>query len=309
MNKATQSISVVIPNYNGSELLRKFLDSVAADLDAGDEIIIVDDSSTDKSVEYLVERFSLNQQEVEDSNQVSENFFPHLSNLEYSYYFGTAKLNSKTLQIKVLALAKNVRFAAAVNAGVLLVENNYFLLLNNDVEVLPGCKNALLNVVDPKVFGVGCLEYEENFEGEKSGKNKLWFEKGLFNHSKAMEMTSGTTAWVSGGSGLFSAKKWIALDGFDQLFYPAYWEDIDISFRAQKKGWKVLFEESAVVLHKHESTNLDVYGKKKMYSMSWKNADAFVIKNGTLLQKIMHVLWKPYWKIMRNQYLKNTVEF
>ena len=112
-----------------------------------------------------------------------------------------------------------MRFAAAANMGVLYSKNDLILLLNNDVKPSKKVRSELVeHFTDPLVFGVGCLEYERNKDGEKSGKNKLWFERGLFMHSKADDMFSGKTAWVSGGSGMFDKEKWMFLNGFDKRF-------------------------------------------------------------------------------------------
>jgi GT2 family glycosyltransferase len=177
-------------------------------------------------------------------------------------------------------------------------QHDLIFLINSDVAPR---KNTLRHLtpyfIDKSVFAVGPLEVEH---GKKSGKNKLWFERGMFIHSKADNFKSGSTAWVSGGSGLFDKHKWLAIGGFDKLFYPAYWEDIDLSFQARKKGWQVLFEAKAIVDHNHETTNATVFGQRKMEKMSWRNANKFVWKNGDFWQKLAHLLWKPYWWVVKN---------
>ena len=152
---------------------------------------------------------------------------------------------------------------------------------------------------DDKIFSIGCLEFEQNSKGVKSGKNKLWFKKGLFQHSKASNFESGETAWASGGSAMFSTSKWEQLGGFDPAFYPAYWEDIDISYRARKNGWLVLFNSQAIVYHKHESTNASTFGTNKLQDISWKNSLYFSWKHADAAQKIQYVLWYPYWLLQR----------
>src|SRR5690606_24971349 len=131
------------------------------------------------------------------------------------------------------------------------------------------------------------------------GKNVLWFEKGLFQHSKANNFESGETAWASGGSALFSIKKWLVLGGFDDLFYPAYWEDVDLSYRARQNGWKVLFNANAVVYHKHETTNTTVFGNKMIENISWSNSFKFAWKHSNILQKLQFMVWYPYWQLQR----------
>ena len=115
----------------------------------------------------------------------------------------------------------------------------------------------------------------------------LWFQNGCFMHQKASDFTSGETAWVSGGSGLFDRERWLELGGFDERFAPAYWEDIDLSYRAKQKGWQVLFESKAIVFHKHESTHKQVFSSKDMENISWQHAAYFVRKHGNVWQRLL----------------------
>ena len=197
---------------------------------------------------------------------------------------------------------ENFRFAATANIGVALATHPRVRLINNDVSPAVDVLSALEpHFEDERVFAVGCLEYETHDGNTKSGKNRLWFEKGLFQHSKHEDFTFGHTAWASGGSAMFDRKKWLELGGFDQLFYPAYWEDIDLSSRAQKRGWQVLFDPQAVVYHHHETTNTSVFGHKNLLEMSWKNADVFTWRHANILQKLQYLFWKPYWMYQRRK--------
>lgn len=272
------TISVVIPSYNGLTHLKSHLPSVLAQLQPGDEIIIVDDSSTDTTIEWLSSHFKLVSSEATTQGKL---------------YKGQIRDN---IQMLVLQHHHNQRFAASANHGAELASHPFILLLNNDVEPLPGLRAELLQSMQlTNVFAVGCLEHDQTITGEVSGKNELFFKRGLYQHRKASNMSSGETAWVSGGSGLFSLVKWKELGGFDQRFYPAYWEDIDLSFRARKNGWHVLFNEEARVIHQHETTNAQVFGEKNIQEMSWKNAFLFSWLHTSGLQKISFLLWQPYW--------------
>jgi len=302
-----KKVSTVIPNYNGRSLLKKFLPFVFKTLKNNDELIIVDDNSTDESLKYLINTYKLKLSKINKlPNKVSKNYFPNKKDIEYKLYKNNVKVGKNNINMMVVALAENVRFAGASNTGVLFANNECILLLNSDVKPTKNLRDELVqHFNDPLVFGVGCLEYERDEKGDVSGKNKLWFEKGMFMHSKADDMFSGSTAWVSGGSGMFDKEKWLYLEGFDQLFYPAYWEDVDLSFRARQNGWKVLFDQNAVVYHVHESTNTDVFGQQKMMEMSWNNSIKFVEKNANLFQLFLYNLFKPYWKFKRYKHLKN----
>jgi GT2 family glycosyltransferase len=276
-------VSAIIPNYNGRRLLEKHLPAVVASLREGDELIVVDDASTDDSVAWLTRTFFLKETRNDD----------HFLRLEGSH---------KSIKIVVVQSHANVRFAAAANIGVQEAMHPYIFLINSDVSPEPTVLTFLLpHFEDTMVFAVGCREIEGNEVGKIGGKNILWFEKGMFMHSRAAEFSTGETAWASGGSALFDKEKWQQLGGFDLDYYPAYWEDTDLSFRARKMGWKVLFEASAVVHHHHESTNSDVFGQQRMSAISWRNANTFVWKNGTVGQKLAHIFWKPYWWIQRQR--------
>jgi GT2 family glycosyltransferase len=86
-----------------------------------------------------------------------------------------------------------------------------------------------------------------------------------------------------------------ALKGFDRRYYPAYWEDVDLSYQAKKRAYIVLFEPKAQVDHNHESTNQTVFGAATIRKISWRNAKKFTWKNGDIWQKISFLLWQPYW--------------
>lgn len=310
----------LIPNYSGQHLMKKYLSKVIEAMEKGDELLIIDDASMDSSVDWLVKEFALKQlnkdqitknhekdQPMADKNEegrikkvsVPHGYFPsQLPDLDV-YQRDTKSGQS----VKVIALHINHRFAASVNIGFLFAQHETVFLLNTDVVPQKKCLSELQATFKEDVFAVTCLEYESTDKKEKSGKNKLWFERGLFIHSKADDFRAGDTAWASGGSSLYSKSKWLELNGFDKLFYPAYWEDIDISYRARQRGWHVLFEPKAVVYHRHETTNKDVFGEQKMMKMSWKHADAFTWKHATLGQKAQYVLWRPYWLWKRYTFL------
>ena len=272
-------VSVVIPTYNGLNLLKKHLPAVIDSLRDADEVIIVDDCSTDLSFGYLKEKYQLKQ----DQN---------------THFFTGYISPDEKIALTIVSTPKNMRFAGAVNLGVQVATGDYIFLLNNDVSPKKDVLEHLLpHFDDSKCFAVGCKEYEQDETGEVSGKNILWFDRGRFMHARAPKMTTGETAWVSGGSGLYDREKWLLLSGFDNRFYPAYWEDIDLSFRARKRGWQVLFEEKAIVFHKHESTHQNVFGAKKIRTISLKNGAAFTAKHASLSQYLQYLLWKPYWFI------------
>ena len=277
-------VSAVIPTYHGRRLLQKYVPAVFRCLNTGDELVVVEDTGPDDTVLWLIKKFQL--------KSVSAPL------VGIALYRGKYTSGRKKIEVTLVVNQKNQRFGETSNRGVKVAKHPLIFLINSDVAPRKATLKYLLPYFnDQNVFAVGPLEIEH---GKKSGKNKLWFERGMFIHSKADHFRAGPTAWVSGGSGLYSREKWLEIGGFDRLFYPAYWEDIDLSFQARKRGWQVLFEPKAIVDHNHETTNITVFGQRKMDQMSWRNANKFVWKNGDFWQKLAHLLWQPYWWIVRS---------
>lgn len=280
----TKHVTAVIPTYNGLSLLQKNLPGVLRCLQDSDELIIVDDASSDLTLPWLDAQFKTKQRTQK------------LNGRKIKTRIGSFQLGKKKIRVVIVQNQKNLRFARSCNKGVLLAKHTLIFLINNDVSPHPDCLSYLMpHFQDKSVFAVAPLEVEKADGNLKAGKNVLEFKRGVFMHRRADSFESGPTAWVSGGSGLFDRVKWLELDGFDPRFAPAYWEDIDLSFRARQHGWQVLFESQAVVDHNHESTNADVFGQQRIAQMSWKNLNAFTDKHASASQKLQHWLWKPYW--------------
>ncbi len=249
-------VSIVIPNWNGLYLLEKHLQSVLKAA-PGAEIIVADDTSTDGSVHYLKKNFPT-----------------------------------------VIVVAGNVHrgFSSNVNAGVARATGKVIILLNTDVEPESDFLAPLVtHFSDPDVFAVGCLEKsEESGKTIRRGRGIARWEKGYYIHARG-DTGLLSTAWVSGGSGAFRRSMWEQLGGMDTLYNPFYWEDIDLSYRARKAGWKTLFEPKSIVRHYHEQgkikrefTSIDV---KKI---AYRNQFIFIWKNVTDLNILLaHIFWTP----------------
>ncbi len=248
-------LSIVIPTYNGQKLLSKNLPAVIAA--KAEEIIVVDDASTDTSVEFMTVNFP---------------------------------------QIKLVRLPHNVGFARAVNAGVAAAKGDIVVLFNNDVSPQSDCLIDLVNrfAADPKVFSIGFLETDPA-TGKKRGRSRGYWQRGLVHHAQAPDLNAGSTFWTFAAAAAYRKSMWDKLSGLDALFRPAYWEDIDLSYRAQKLGWRVVFDPIRQVTHPAESTMKPIFGQK-MIRLSYKNQLLFVWKNITSIKLLMtHLLWLPYY--------------
>ncbi|MDR0462854.1 MAG: glycosyltransferase [Pseudomonadales bacterium] len=278
-------VTFLIPSFNGLSLIKKHLPSVLNEAENKDEVLIVEDSGSDDTCKDLIKKYDLRPVEI---------------NNDYKVWQANIKLDKKrTIKFTLVYNNENQRFARSCNVGAKLASNELIFLLNNDVSPQKGARATLAkHFIDPTIFAVGAREIEPKLDRE-SGKNQLWWQKGRFFHSGAPVTKSGDTAWVSGGSGMFCRRKWLKLGGFDDLFYPAYWEDIDFSFRARQKGYKVLFDKDALVHHNHETTNQTVFGQEKINQMSFDNGTRFSWKNSNFLQKLSFLFFAPYWYFKR----------
>lgn len=234
-------ISVIIPNYNGEKLLEKNLAEVIRK-SQGAEIIVVDDCSTDQSVSFLKRKFP---------------------------------------GIKAIVKDKNEGFASTVNTGVSEATGDLVYLLNSDVVPKDKYLDFLIpHFRDPKVFAVASLQ--ENTENGKTvlrGRGIGSFCKGFLYHSRG-EVDKKDTLWVSGGAGCFRKRIWEKLGGLNTLYNPFYWEDIDLSYRALKAGFNIMFENKSVVVHRQEKGAIrSKYSKSQVQTISYRNQIIFVWLN------------------------------
>lgn len=208
------------------------------------------------------------------------------------------RIKQKFPGIKIIANKVNERFAAACNRGFRAASGEVVVLLNSDVIPRPGFLAPLLkHFADSQVFAVSSLEID--MAGKFSGRNRCWFKRGFLVHSAA-PITAGENCWATGGSSAFDRKKYLDIGGMDAMFKPAYWEDIDLSWRARLKGWRILFEPKSRVDHNHETTNINVFGQRRIELIAWRNQILFVWKNIRGLNLWQHFLWLPYHLIITN---------
>lgn len=247
-------ISVVIPVYKNKQL---FLDNLIHNLPLlkDSEIIVVDDASSENLDEEIGKKFK---------------------------------------NVKILTNSQNLGFAASVNKGVGAAKGELILLLNSDVKLLKIDLMDLINQFkkDPDIFALSFLQKEKN--GESVGKNIIYFDRGLVFHKRADNLEAGPTAWAEGGSCIFQRKIFNDLRGFDEIYAPFYWEDIDLSYRAVKAGYKVLFYPGAVVEHYHESTIGKYFRKDQIQKIAYRNQFIFIWKNITDLKFLLsHFIYLP----------------
>lgn len=215
---AKKSISVIIPNYNGKQLLHDYLPFTIAAIQNAQtayEIIIVDDASQDDSVAFIHEEYP---------------------------------------QIKLLVNQQNSGFSHTCNQGIAVAKCDLILLLNSDVKLLPDYFEQQFKYFDhPDTFGVmgRIIDMEGDHIQDAARLPKLngFKLKTAFFYYTDNPNDRLLTFYLSGANALIDAGKLKQLGGFDELFSPFYCEDMELGIRAWRMGWKSYYEHQSVCRH------------------------------------------------------------
>jgi len=234
-----RSISIIVPNYNGKDLLEKYLPSTfkaVKQAATAFEVIVVDDASSDNSVEFLSANYP---------------------------------------EIKVIKNSSNRGFSYTCNQGIKMAKNELVLLLNSDVRLEENYFEPLWKYFDAEnTFGV--MGRIVNSQGKlEDAARMLAFQGVKFKATKFFSTYDRTqfipTAYLSGANALLDRDKLLELGGFDEIYSPFYVEDVDLSFRAWRMGWKCFYENDALCHHEVSSTTKKVNTKKQLYPVVYRN--------------------------------------
>jgi len=257
-------ISVIIPVYKNKSLFIKNLEKNIHFLDDC-QIIIVNDNPQEKL-----------KKEIED----------------------LIKKKKQIIDLSIIENKKNLGFGQSINIGAKRAKGKYLMLLNSDVILL---NKAFLNVIDyfkqdKNLFAVSFAQIEKN--GKIVGKNRIFWEKGFYQHQKDDNLLFGETGWAEGGSCIIDLQKFNRLGGFNPIFSPFYWEDIDLSNQAKKHGFKVIFYPKIKVVHHHQTTIGKYFKKSEIEKVAFCHQFLFTWKNiGNLKKLAEHLFFLPYYFI------------
>jgi len=265
-------ISIVIVNYNREKVILSCLKSLEKVRCKGHNLttVVVDNASTDKSVELI------------------EKYFPG---------------------VKIIKNKENLGFSQGNNLGIKYALENYseyILLLNNDTLVEPGFLINLLEsfqiarnigIVAPKIYFAPGFEYHQNrYKVNQKGK-VIWYaggkldwkniagvhegldevDKGQFNQSKEVEYASGCCM-------LIKREVFEQIGFFDNRYF-LYLEDIDFCIRAKKNKFKIFFQPKAIIWHKNLGTDKYTTRSRQAYYYT-RNRLIFGFSHAPLRTKI-----------------------
>lgn len=223
MREESKNLAVVILNWNGKNWLQKFLSGVVRFSDDA-EIYVIDNHSTDDSVEFLKQKFP---------------------------------------SVKIIINDKNYGFAGGYNEGLKKINAEYYCLLNSDVEVSENWikpvlnlfkKDSAISAIQPKILSFNNKQYFE-FAGAAGGLidnlgypycrgrifDDLEEDKGQYNEETEI-------FWASGCCFFIRSNDFWEQNGFDERFF-AHQEEIDLCWRLINSGKKVFYTGKSEVYH------------------------------------------------------------
>ena len=212
-------VSIIIPAYNQFAYTFNCLESLSVNLssDLAYEIIIVNDASTDETLEQLA---------------------------------------TLVKGIKVLTNAENSGFIRSCNYGASQAKGQYLYFLNNDTRILENCIESLLKLIvnNPQVGAVGSKLIYANSKQQEAG-GIIWNSADGWNYGRLDSPEEPEYNYVrpvdycSGASLLVPTELFKQLGGFSQDFIPAYYEDTDLCFAIRELGYQVLYQPQSNVIH------------------------------------------------------------
>ena len=214
-----KSVCLAILNYNGRKHLEHLLPTAceAAQKFSGTcAVIVIDNQSTDGDVAWTQREFPSVETVVAPKNDFL-----------FSYNWLAQKRTEDTL-----------------------------VLLNNDLKVDHDFIAPLIRHFEfADVFSVSARSYDWNGDEVTSGPARLKFKNGFYSWEFDTEHQKRShTLFTSGGFMAVDRNKFVELGGFNRLFFPAYCEDLDICFRAWRRGWRCIYEPDSHVWHRHQAS-------------------------------------------------------
>ena len=258
-------LSVVILNWNGRRHLERYLPSVVAHTEGDAEVVVADNGSTDDSLQWL-------------------------------------RLNYP--DVRVIRLDRNYGFAGGYNRALREVESEYVLLLNSDVEVTAGWWQPLVEVLDTEsdVAAVApkLLADMERTKFEYAGAaggfidylgypfcrgrilSNVEEDRGQYDNRRDI-------FWASGAAMCCRRELFESLGGFDEDFF-AHMEEIDLQWRMQLAGWRIVVEPKSVVYHLGGGT---LPASSRKIFLNHRNNLAMLFKCASPMQRVVVAVVRP----------------
>jgi len=243
---AEPGLTAVILSYDGRELLDVVLPSLGRQTMAGVRTVVVDNGSSDGTVQWLGEQWP---------------------------------------DVEVVALPENVGVTAALNVCVDAAEGEFVALLNNDLELHPDCLAELVTELreHPRAGSAAAKLLDFHDRGVIDGVGDIFIWQGIPSRRGHGERDRGqyddsrAVFGACGAVAVYRREALAAVGRFDEAYF-AFYEDSDWSFRAQLAGWDCRYVPSAVAYHMGSATVGGAATDFTRYHL-WRNQIWLVAKN------------------------------
>lgn len=238
------SCAIVVLNWNGIEHLRLLIPTLrtaVATLGAPVPIVVVDNRSTQPDVAWL-------RAECPDVETV---------------------------------IAERNDFLFSLNPVVEGRPEEVVVILNNDMRVAADFLAPLLaHFDDPTVFAATARVLDWDGTRQTTGQRRMAIRHCWYYQWWDLEVSRPVyTLDAGGGCAAFRRTFFAELGGFDPLFHPGYFEDVDLSYRAWMRGWRTIFEPRSVIYHREGATLQDRSKEARFRTMLARNQALFTVKN------------------------------
>ena len=255
-------MAIVILNWNGYSYLEQFLPSVLNSGYTNMRVIVVDNASTDRSLDLLKEKFP---------------------------------------QVETIINKQNFGFAGGYNEGLRHIQADYYMLLNSDVEVTPGWLDPMVALLEKDPKNAACqpklLQFHQKDLFEYAGAAGGFIDRFGYPFARGRifdvcEKDEGQyndhreVFWASGAALLIRSSCYWEMQGFDAWFF-AHMEEIDLCWRLQSSGYRIYCEPSSIVYHVGGGT-LPKGNERKVY-LNFRNNLVMMAKNLPLWQAILKI--------------------
>lgn len=233
MIKLKMTAAMVILNYNGIDLLKRFMPSWMASVQvAGSDcrLIVLDNQSKDESLSFLREHY------------------PSVS----------------------IFVAPENKVLCSFNWLAEQLSEDILIFMNNDIETEQDFILPLIETFSQHTDDVFLVSTQNDC-------SQPAFHWGAMHAALLLESSPIYT--FSAGIGAFHRKRFLELEGYDEMYLPGYYEDVDLCFRAWKKGYKGYYEPRARKKHLGSASFKKVYGSEFIQKVTARNAVLFMVKN------------------------------